>query len=251
MNLGLIGKSIQYSLSPQIHNYWLQKYHIPGEYVLIDDDFEEIVALIQTGRFDGLNVTIPYKTKILELVTDWSSKLQSKLQAVNTLKFTKDHKVLAINTDYEAACDILSESDCSRVVILGSGGAAKAMIAAAQTARIKEIHVSSRKPLDGSFDWHPWADRDRLIKTGGWLINATSVKDEALFDDWSQVSCCDGVVDLTYDRHKTPYLTQIAEQSNIGMVTGKTFLLRQAQKSFHYWTGIFPEIDSALIESIS
>lgn len=246
MKLGLMGKSIQYSLSPKIHTYWLDKYQIPGSYDLIDGDFVDIIKIIKRGDYSGLNVTTPYKTQVLDLIPEWTGPLN----AVNTLIFTKDHSLTAKNTDFETILEIFTQSPPSRVIILGSGGAAKAMIYAAELMGWGEIHVCSRSPLSGNFHWHPWTERDGIISLGGILINATSLKDDGVVGSIDCLRDVSLLVDLTYDPQNPPFLTKRAELHGINIITGKEFLLRQAQKSFYLWTGITPEITSDLQEFI-
>lgn len=246
MKLGLIGKSIQYSLSPKIHTFWLEKYQIFGTYDLIDEAFEDILTIIKEQKYDGLNVTIPYKSQVLDLVPQWIGPLC----AINTLKFLKNGSVEAKNTDFETALELFAKIKPERVIILGSGGAAQAMIYAAQSIHCPHIHVCSRTPLSGNFQWHDWRKRDDVVAQGGVLVNGTSIKDERLLGMWEGVKKLSHIIDLTYDLKEDPTLTRIAQANGIPLVTGKEFLIAQAQKSFAYWTGIMPEMTPDLLGSL-
>ncbi len=247
MRLGLIGQSIQYSLSPRIHTYWLNLYNIPGTYELIDDDFSAISNLLKKENFSGLNVTIPYKTKIIDLFPG----VVSSLEAINTLLFAPDKPVQGINTDYQAALVLFKQKRPKRIVILGAGGAAKAMIHAAEEIGCESIHMCSRQVVEGNFTWHPWSDRDQVVGLGGLVINATCLKDESVLKDWNCLSPHTSIMDLTYDLKRDPFLTQFARHNGIDLISGKEFLLYQAQRSFHYWTGILPEITPDLLKELS
>jgi shikimate 5-dehydrogenase len=96
-------------------------------------------------------------------------------------------------------------------------------------------------------EWHPWGERDKIVQMGGLLVNATSVKDETLVDNWDVLTTKTDVIDLTYGLPQEPYLTQNARFKGITVITGKDFLVLQAQKSFQYWTGICPKITPDLL----
>jgi shikimate dehydrogenase len=131
MRYGLIGKNIQYSKSPKIHEFMAKKLNIDLRYDLFDIDESDIPHLFKHLRnnvFKGFNVTIPFKQIMMKHVDVLTSKAK-RIKAVNTI-YLKDGKIVGDNTDYDGFLGLIKMSKINvenqKIFILGTGGAAKA-----------------------------------------------------------------------------------------------------------------------------
>ena len=149
---GVIGWPVGHSKSPKVHGYWLDKYNIDGTYIPLPvspDDFEQVVLALKATGFKGANVTVPHKEKALALA-DVATERARQIGASNTLIFQEDGSILADNTDgygfYEnlrqAAPDWKAET--GPAVVLGAGGAARAILVALAQAGVPEIRLANR-----------------------------------------------------------------------------------------------------------
>lgn len=147
---GLLGKNISYSKSPTLHQTIGRFLNIPISYEKFDISESEIpkfISMIRSGKLQGLNVTIPYKQKVMAHC-DELTPAAKKIQAVNCI-YVKDKKVIGDNTDYEGFLGTLIKEDIDvkhkRVCILGSGGGAKACYVALTDLGAKVCVASRRK----------------------------------------------------------------------------------------------------------
>lgn len=259
-NYGVIGCDIGYSLSPKIHQFWMDFYGIKSQYHLLDVKSADLLSSIrqwQKGGLRGANVTIPFKETVLQLTTDLDEWAQ-RAQVVNTLKFQENSTVMGYNTDAQAFFDILMMHDYpQKCLILGGGGTAKAVIAALRHRHLPEIIVYRRQsssrlsvfpgctglvekigPIDS-------ADLDGV----NFLVHATPVGrcgQLSPLGDLSLLSPQTVVVDYVYLTTGQTPLIQQAQARGMQTVKGKDLLLAQARHSFYHWFGIFPTVDPCL-----
>ena len=146
----MLGKNISYSKSPVLHRKIGQYLNITIQYDLFDIEEEGIPKLIsqlRSKKLQGLNVTIPYKQKIMNHVDELTPSAK-RIQAVNCL-YLKDHKIIGDNTDYDGFIGTLLKENIDvkdkTVCILGSGGAAKACYVALEDMHAQIIVASRRK----------------------------------------------------------------------------------------------------------
>lgn len=189
MKLGLIGEVLGHSLSPVIHEKLFHKLSIPGRYDLIEipkDHFGEVLRDTLTAC-DGLNVTIPYKIDVIPFLDDISPEAKT-IGAVNTIAKT-DGKLVGYNTDYFGFQRTLRKIDAKvngkTAVVLGHGGASRAIIQCLYDEGAAEIRVISRHPEKVDSDLRSFAEerRVRLMDyaafereaEGALLVNATPV----------------------------------------------------------------------------
>lgn len=189
MKLGLIGEVLGHSLSPVIHEKLFHKLSIPGRYDLIEipkDHFGEVLRDTLTAC-DGLNVTIPYKLDVIPFLDDISPEAKT-IGAVNTIART-DGKLVGYNTDYFGFRKTLRKIDAKvngkTAVVLGHGGASRAIIQCLYDEGAAEIRVISRHPEKVDSDLRAFAEerRVRLMDyaafereaEGALLVNATPV----------------------------------------------------------------------------
>ena len=142
---GIIGNPIKHSLSPVLHNYWFKKYKIDANYSIInikESELGDIVMKIKNKKLNGINVTLPYKQKIVPhlnlLVND--AEITS---SVNTIYLDKQNSIIGENTDvfgFQAA--YLKEVDDiskKKALIIGAGGVSPSVILSLQKSNVKEI----------------------------------------------------------------------------------------------------------------
>lgn len=136
---GLLGKGIEYSLSPKLHKIIFDKLSIKAEYILLDKDhskdsddeyIEKILEKIRNKEIEGINVTIPYKEKIIKYldIVDENAKI---IGAVNTIVL-EENNLKGYNTDYFGIVESLKEMNLKikkrKIYILGTGGACRAVV---------------------------------------------------------------------------------------------------------------------------
>ena len=147
---GIIGNPIKHSLSPVLHNYWFKKYKIDADYSIIDikeSELEDIVKQIKNKKLNGVNVTLPYKQKIVPhlnlLVND--AEITS---SVNTIYLDEKNSIIGENTDvFGLQAAYLKEVDDiskKRALIIGAGGVSPSVILSLQKSNIKEISIINR-----------------------------------------------------------------------------------------------------------
>lgn len=259
---GVIGSPISHSRSPQLFRYWLSKIGIPGYYIPMDVDTEDLANVIRTlpkMGFVGVNVTIPHKETVMsiaDLVTDRATVIG----AANTLIFRKDGKIHADNTDGYGFIENIRQAapawdpKSGPAVVLGAGGAARAVVASLADCGVPEILLSNRtrvraEKLRDDFGQRiqviDWVQAGNLMEEGTIVVNTTSL---GMVGKTELRVPLDGlrsgtiVTDLVYTPLKT-HLLETAEELGCVAVDGLGMLLHQAVPGFERWFGHRPEID--------
>lgn len=261
---GVIGHPIKHSKSPIIHNHWIAKYGLEGGYKAVDvdpDAFRDAIkALIDEG-YAGFNVTIPFKQKIMEFCTELDDTAKA-IGAVNTVA-VRDGKLYGFNTDAFGFIENVHQSAFGDdfvhrpCVVLGAGGAARAIVygllqAGAQKiilmnrTRDKAEELSGMKP--NRIEVRDWSERSSALDGAGFLVNTTALGMTG--KDRLEISLNafpkDAVVsDIVYAPLKTELLAAAEVQGN-QIVTGIGMLLHQARPAFEKWFGMLPDIDAEL-----
>lgn len=248
---GLLGEHLSHSYSIEIH----EALGCPN-YNLVEVEEDELENVLEDSEFCGLNVTIPYKRKILEYCKEWSEEVKD-IQSANTLvkqvsPAGEDGKMsyhwVAYNTDVLGFQDMMKYARMDltgkKVVILGAGGAAMAVAYAAHMAKAREVVLVSRTGRDN------FSNLDRHYDAE-FLVNATPVGmypniDEEIVD-LRLFSKCRGVVDLIYNPHRTRLL-QKAETIGIPCVGGLYMLVAQAAHAETLFWG--KEFDAKTVKEI-
>ena len=145
----VVGNPIKHSLSPVLHNYWLRTNNINGTYekkLLNEAELENIVSEVRSEELDGVNITVPFKNKIirhLDILTEDAKITQS----VNTI-FKKDGKIFGSNTDtigFELSLSkFIEHLKGKKVVILGAGGVVPSMVYVLKKLEVDKIYISNR-----------------------------------------------------------------------------------------------------------
>lgn len=259
---GLIGFPVSHSLSPAIHEYWMEKYQIEGAYKLFTTPparLRQTILHMRKKGVVGVNITVPHKQNVVEYL-DGLDDQAMRIGAVNTI-LNKNGKFIGSNTDAYGFISNLqrSVSDLNpylkKVVILGAGGATRAAIVGLQDIGSMHITLVNRteataKEMAAHFgvNFAPWGDRETVLNDASLLINTTSLGmtgKPSLELDINHLPTVAIVHDIVYAPLQTSLLRDAAQRGNI-VVDGLGMLLFQAQKAFELWHGILPEVTDEL-----
>ncbi len=246
MKLGLVGEKLSHSLSPGIHEELMKQSGIEGTYELLEFPKETFTrdfnALKDTG-YRGVNITIPYKEAVIPLLDD-ISKQAKYIGAVNTVLF-ENGQAKGYNTDYYGFLSLLNHNNITvkgkGAVVLGSGGAAKAVVKALLDLGIYDLTIVSRRKQNFhgnytiSYEFFKEANLECDI-----LINCTPVGMYPNVDACPIPKECiraGVVIDTIYNPQKT-LLLKYAEDLGIIAVNGSDMLREQAVKAQQIWNGI-------------
>jgi shikimate dehydrogenase len=265
INAFVAGYPIRHSRSPLIHGYWLKSLGISGSYApheVSPAEFPTFIGRLKEGTsgFIGGNVTIPHK-EIAFGLADRPDALSEELGAANTL-WLRDGLLHSTNTDgrgFTANLDARHPGwdRAETAVVLGAGGASRAVIQAIRNRGLKEIHVVNRtidraRELADRFGKtispHPMGALAEVMRGAGLFVNTTSLGMEGGVVpqiDFHQLSSNAVVTDIVYVPLKTPLLAQ-AEAQGFATVDGLGMLLHQAVPGFETWFGKRPVVDEAL-----
>lgn len=248
-----------------IHDHWLKTYGLAGSYEAKEvtaEEFPAFIASLKDGPsgFVGGNVTIPHKELAFKLA-DRPDELSKELGASNTL-WMRDGLLHATNTDgrgFTANLDARHPGwdRADRAVVLGAGGASRAVIQAVRDRGVSEIHVVNRtvaraQELADRFGPRVHAQGmealAEVMAGAGLFINTTSLGmdgEAAPAIDFTPLGKGAVVTDIVYVPLKTPILAQ-AEAQGFAIVDGLGMLLHQAAPGFETWFGRWPEVDDTL-----
>lgn len=258
----VIGHPIAHSRSPLIHGTWLAEHGIDGRYDAIDvapEDLPAFFARLRSGEFAGGNVTIPHKEAVFALC-DSVDPLARTIGAVNTLVL-RDGKVHGSNTDYlgflgnlDAAAPGWSDHP-GEIVVIGAGGAARAILVALRSRCSGRIHVLNRtlakaqalvEEIGG--EAHGFEDFAGLAPQTGLVVNTSAIGMHGSRFDWLDLALLPKtalVTDIVYTPLLTPLLADAAAQK-LRVVDGLGMLLHQAVPGFEAWFGVRPAVTPAL-----
>tara|TARA_B100000401_G_scaffold416247_1_gene338437 strand:- start:473 stop:1294 length:822 start_codon:yes stop_codon:yes gene_type:complete len=261
---GIIGNPIKHSLSPVLHNYWFNKYDIEATYSILntgENDLKDVVNKIKNKELNGLNITLPYKQKIVSyldiLVND--AEITS---SVNTVYLDDNNIVVGENTDvFGLQAAYLKEVDDisnKKALIIGAGGVSPSVILSLQKSGVKSVTIVNRtlekciflKKKFNNLIILKWDNIREKIKDFDIIINATSLglKGGEDFDfNFAKTKSSLIYIDTIYNPLETKTLKYLKEK-NIKVFNGLEMFIYQGQKAFYLWNKINPEIDQKLIE---
>jgi len=256
---GVCGWPVHHSLSPVLHNYWLRASQTNGAYTMFavhPSEADYAFKSLKKMTITGLNVTIPLKALAYEAADDVTPDAQ-KLGVCNIIYKSGD-KLIGHNTDMEGFAGPLIEQVGHRfilnntVVIVGAGGAARAVLGALMEVGAPEIIIINRTDSRAedlaanvnipSLYALPWAERDQAVYGAGLVINASAagMKGNAPLDLDLESMAPDGwVYDLVYTPLDTPLLKQ-ARKIGLKTISGLDMLIAQARPSFKLFFGEHP-----------
>ncbi|MEN6328900.1 MAG: shikimate dehydrogenase [Methanobacteriaceae archaeon] len=260
--VGIIGDPVEHSLSPPMHNAAFKHLEMDYVYVPFHVKKENLEKAIQGARslgIKGLNVTIPHKTAVIPYLDELDQAAQL-IGAVNTIKFT-ENKVKGYNTDGVGAVKALEEITPVKdktVVILGAGGAARALSFQLILNGIGKLVIANRTlqkamelalDIQTNLEFSPEVTdlREVELSSTDILINTTSVgmyphQDQAPLVRGEQMHPALVVHDVIYNPLQTNLLKE-AESRGAETLNGTKMLIYQGMESFHIWTGITPPVE--------
>ena len=269
----VIGNPIEHSLSPLIHNYWMEKYRLVDSVYekrkVEEKDLKNIIEEIREDEIVGVNVTVPFKKLIIPLLDRLDSTAE-ETQSVNTL-FKIKNEIIGYNTDstgfWETIKEIYPQGDDSfklpledkHIFILGAGGVTSSIISALKLQGANNIILSNRtkekanelRKLFPEIEVLDWGKRPPVCNV---VINTTSIgltKNEELKIDFSDYDKDFHknllFYDLIYNPKETTFLKKARLRGNKTM-NGKMMFLNQAKYAFNIWTNIVPEINDEVLK---
>ncbi len=265
----VLGWPVEHSRSPLIHGAWLEQYGIDGSYTkvaLAPDELAEFLGTLEARGFIGANVTVPHKEAALALA-DVADDAAREIGAANTL-WIENGRLHAANTDAYGFLANLDDAapgwddDKPAALVLGAGGAARAVLHALLGRGLGEISLVNRtfsRAVDlaahfaGSVQVFDWQDRVAQLKGCGLVVNATTLGmtgQAPLEIDLSGAAMTCVAMDLVYSPLKTKFLSN-ADARGLRSVDGLGMLLHQAVPGFEKWFGVRPDVTSALRERVS
>lgn len=265
---GVIGWPIKHSKSPIIHRHWLLQHQIVGTYDKIavpSNDLGASLDNLMAQGYAGINVTLPHKMAVLELA-DYASPAAMAIGAANTVLF-KDGKIHADNTDAYGFLKNLMQhapnwnASAAPALILGAGGAARAVVYGLLDAGAPEVIIANRtyaraQDLAQHFGVKvmaaQWCDIGDVLSVVGTLVNTTSLGmmgQPRLEIDLSHLQNSCLVNDIVYNPLETDLLRHAA-QCGCPTVDGLGMLLHQAAPGFKAWFGVKPQVDKDLRDKV-
>ena len=263
-SFGIIGSPIAHSLSPVLHNYWFKKYNIEANYSLLnvtEENLKSVINKIKDKELNGINVTLPYKQKIIPLIGKLVNDAQHT-NSVNTIFLNNDNVVIGENTDVfglqAAYLKGIINAENKKALVIGAGGVSSSVIFSLEKSKIKNISIINRtyekslflKKKFNFLNVLEWKFLKEEISKFDIIINATSLglKEGNDFDfNFENVKDNLIYIDTIYNPLETKTLKYLKE-NKIKTFNGLDMFIYQGQKSFYLWNKINPEIDDKLID---
>ena len=268
---GVMGYPISHSLSPRLHGYWISKYGLDATYqpwAVKPEELKEVFKSLRADAakngdlFRGTNLTIPLKEAALPLVDILESSAKI-IGAVNTVVVSDDGKLIGRNTDGIGFTDSLAEhTDIKKfeggtALVLGAGGASKAVVYAILQMGVDKIYVTNRTKeraqelcahIGDKAEVLAWNLRTEILDTIDLLVNTTSLGmtgQPELEMSLKGLKTDAVVTDIVYVPLETALLKEARLAGNL-TVDGLGMLLHQAKAGFEAWYGVKPQVDKKL-----
>ena len=248
-SFGIIGNPIVHSLSPVLHNYWFKKYNIEANYSLLnvtEENLKNVINKIRDKELSGINVTLPYKQKIIPFIDKLINDAQHT-NSVNTIFLNNDNIVIGENTDVfglqAAYLKAISNAENKKALVIGAGGVSSSVIFALEKSKVKNISIINRTYEKSLFlkkkfqflNVLEWKSLKQEISKFDIIINVENTKDDLIY------------IDTIYNPLETKTL-RFLKENKIKTFNGLEMFIYQGQKSFYLWNKINPEIDDKLLD---
>lgn len=236
---GLIGKNIDYSFSRKYFSEKFEVENIDAEYLNFDiATIDEFPETIRQNSINGLNVTIPYKEKIIPFLDRLDAHAE-KIKAVNTIKFEEDGSLTGYNTDYWGFTNALKphlQRHHNRALILGTGGASKAIAYSLELLGI-EFRFVSRKSKEDQYTYSEL--NKQIIEEHTLIINCTPLGTSPNIEAYPEIpiefiSEKHLIFDLIYNPSETR-LMKLCSEKGAQTLNGLEMLKLQANKAWEIW----------------
>lgn len=266
---GVMGWPVGHSRSPRLHGHWLAEHGIDGAYVPLAVPpvrLGEAVRGLAALGLRGCNVTVPHKEAVIPLL-DRIDATARATGAVNTIVVEADGTLSGSNTDVFGFMENLREGvpdwrpAGTVAVVVGAGGAARAVAWALRDAGVGEVRVVNRtderaerlaRDIGGPVRAVGWSEREAALHGAGLLVNTTTqgMEGQAPLDLRLDALPSSAVVnDIVYVPLTTPLLAEAARRGN-AVVDGLGMLLHQARPGFAAWFGAEPAVTPALRRAV-
>lgn len=253
---GLIGHPISHSRSPVLHEKAFQSTGINGTYLSFDvpgsDDLLHLPEVMNAYDIRGLNVTIPYKVSVMEILDRCDNQAES-IGAVNTI-LNRDGKLIGYNTDIDGLIGAFKHAviniSSSKALIVGAGGAARAAAVFLKQQNC-EVDVTCRDNEKGQQFAHAFnssfmANSNLDKQSYDVIINCTPLGMQGFPSELpvpeELITSEQVVMDMVYEPMRTPLL-QTADRKGAVSISGRDMLVFQARESFRIWTGEEPDVE--------
>jgi len=266
---GVMGWPVAHSRSPRLHGFWLAQHDIDGAYLPLPVHPQNLAAALRALPllgFTGVNITLPHKAAALALVDRVSEEAQ-RIGAINTVVVAADGLLEGSNTDgygflahLKASAPAWRASD-GPAVLLGAGGAARAIAVALLGAGVPELRLANRtarrtaelaEALGPRVEPIDWEQRSGALDGAALLVNSTTLGmagQPPLKISLQRLPRPAVVYDIVYVPLETPLLAAARARGNIP-VDGLGMLLHQALPGFAAWFGVTPEVTPELREFV-
>jgi len=262
---GVMGWPVAHSRSPRLHGYWLALHGIDGAYLplaVAPDDLADALGALPERGFAGVNLTVPHKEAALASL-DTLSETARRIGAVNTVTVGTDGTLAGDNTDAFGFIENIRagaptwSAAAGPAVMIGAGGAARAVAVALIDAGVPELRVVNRTraraetlvaELGGPLAAVDWADRHGALDGATLLVNTTTLGMTGappLELDLGALGPGAVVNDIVYAPLETPLLAAARRAGHV-TVDGLGMLLHQARPGFAAWFGVEPEVTAEL-----
>ena len=266
---GVMGWPVAHTRSPAIHNHWIARHGLKGAYVQLPvhpDRLEAALRGLPALGFAGCNVTVPHKVSAMHFMDELHPTAQ-RVAAINTIVVQPDGSLLGMNNDGAGYVQSLRDADptwrgdAGPALVLGAGGAARAIVVALLDEGVPELRITNRtleraQALAEAFGERvkvvPWAQRNDAMAGVSLLVNTTTQGmhgQPPLDGALDALPAAAMVSDAIYIPMETPLLAQ-ARLRGHRTVNGLGMLLNQARPAFKAWYGVMPEITPELRAAI-
>ncbi|MBN2260860.1 MAG: shikimate dehydrogenase [Clostridiales bacterium] len=248
----LIGHPIEHSLSPEFQNKLIELYDLNSVYLAFDvlpDNLKYIKETIKSLNIKGLNVTVPYKERIIPYLDDIDEGAE-KIGAVNTIIY-ENNRLKGFNTDIIGFQKMIESLNINiheyNVVVIGSGGASKAIIKAFENLHVENIHIFNRTIKNSEELLKKFEFKSKKIS----MLNEFSIGDDMLIINTTSIGLKSNespveinkrvknsiLIDIIYNPIETK-LIRDAKENGIYTLNGLPMLIYQGQASFSIWNRI-------------
>ena len=258
----VVGNPIEHSLSPKLHNYWIKKNNIKAIYEkkkINENEINLLISEIRSGKLSGINITVPFKKSVIELLDELSVESQ-ETQSVNTVYLDKG-RIIGCNTDIfgfeQSLIHTKYNPQKKTALILGAGGVVPSIIYVLKKMNIEKLFITNRtkekandlKKIFNDIEILEWGD----LPQADIIINATSLglkPEDNINIEYNKIGRKIFFYDVIYNPSETNFLKKGKILGN-KTENGKMMFIYQAQKSFSIWHKKNPIIDNEVIKLLS